>query len=202
MEILVVDGGSTDGTPALVPANEGLITSPPGRAAQMNRGASAARGEILLFCHADSRLPPGWRQPVVSALRRSAVIGGSFAVRLLPARGILHVLNRLWYPSDWRLMYGDQAQFMTREAFTRVGGFPEIPAMEDLEMMRRLHRIGRLVRIPLRVTSSSRRFLERGPLRQFWLDVRLVIRYLYLGAPAEEIARAYHTTARDQGGGP
>ena len=199
MEILVVDGGSTDGTPDLVPADEHLIHSPPGRAVQMNRGASAARGQILLFCHADSRLPAGWRQPVVSALRRPGVVGGSFLVRLLPARSILHLLNRLWYPPDWRLMYGDQGQIMTREAFQRVGGFPEIPAMEDLEMMRRLHQLGQLVRIPLRVTSSSRRFLERGPLRQFWLDARLVIRYLYLGTTAEEIARAYHTTARDRG---
>jgi hypothetical protein len=71
--------------------------------------------------------------------------------------------------------------------------------MEDLEMMRSLHRRGRLVRIPLRVTSSSRRFLERGPLRQLWLDVRLVLRYLALDASPEEIVRVYHNTARDSG---
>ncbi|MGD2178912.1 MAG: hypothetical protein PVG71_13945, partial [Anaerolineae bacterium] len=82
------------------------------------------------------------------------------------ARGILHLLNLPRYPADWRLMYGDQAQFMTRRTFRQVGGFPEIPIMEDLEMMRSLHRRGRLVRIPFRVTSSSRRFSERGPLRQ------------------------------------
>lgn len=194
-----MDGGSSDGTPDLVPKDELLMQSPPGRAVQMNRGASVARGRVLVFCHADSRLPAGWRQPVIDALSRPGVSGGSFAVRLLPARGILHLLNLPRYPADWRLMYGDQAQFMMGQTFQRVGGFPEIPIMEDLEMMRSLNRVGRLVRIPLRVTSSSRRFLERGPLRQFWLDVRLVLRYLILGAAPEEVARIYHNTARDKG---
>jgi glycosyltransferase involved in cell wall biosynthesis len=195
-----VDGGSSDGTPDLVPQDEVLIHSPPGRAVQMNRGASVAHGQILTFCHADSRLPADWRQPAIDALSHPQVSGGSFAVRLLPARGILRLLNLPRYPADWRLMYGDQAQFMSRETFQRVGGFPEIPIMEDLEMMRSLHRIGRLVRIPLRVTSSSRRFLERGPLLQFWLDLRVVLRYLLLGAEPEEVARMYHNTARDKGG--
>jgi glycosyltransferase involved in cell wall biosynthesis len=166
VEIIVVDGGSTDGTHDLVPREEVLIRAPRGRAAQMNRGAAVARGQVLVFCHADSRLPPGWRQPAVDALSRPDVSGGSFAIRLEPARGILHLLNLPRYPADWRLMYGDQAQFMTRRTFRQVGGFPEIPIMEDLEMMRSLHRRGRLVRIPFRVTSSSRRFSERGPLRQ------------------------------------
>jgi len=199
MEIIVVDGGSTDGTPDLVPADEILIRAPRGRAVQMNRGASVANGRALVFCHADSRLPRGWRQPVIDALSRPGVSGGSFAIRLEPARGILHLLNLPRYPADWRLMYGDQAQFMTRQAFQQVGGFPEIPIMEDLEMMRSLRRLGRLVRIPLRVTSSSRRFLERGPMRQLWLDVRLVLRYLVLDATPEEIARIYHNTVRDAG---
>ena len=199
VEIIVADGGSTDGTPDLVPGDEILIHAPQGRAVQMNRGAAVARGRILVFCHADSRLPTGWRQPVIDALSRPGVSGGAFAVRLRPARGILHLLNLPRYPADWRLMYGDQAQFMTRRTFRQVGGFPEIPIMEDLEMMRSLHRRGRLVRIPLRVTSSSRRFLERGPLRQLWLDVCVVLRYLALDAPPEEIARAYHNTARDPG---
>jgi hypothetical protein len=162
----------------------------------MNCGTAAARGEMLVFCHGDSQLPPGWRSPVITALSRPGVSGGSFAIRLVPARGVLHLLNFPRYPADWRLMYGDQAQFMTRGTFERVGGFPEMPVMEDLEMMRRLNRLGRLVRIPLRVTSSSRRFLERGPLRQLWLDVSAVVRYLYLGASAEEVARDYYGDER------
>lgn len=197
VEIIIVDGGSCDGTPDLVPGDEILIPAPRGRAVQMNRGAAVARGRILVFCHADSRLPTGWRQPVIDALSRPGVSGGSFAIRLQPARGVLRLLNLPRYPADWRLMYGDQAQFMSHRTFQEVGGFPEIPIMEDLEMMRSLHRRGRLVRIPLRVTSSSRRFLERGPLRQLWLDVRVVLRYLALDVPPEEIARIYHNTARD-----
>jgi len=196
VEIIVVDGGSDDGTTDLVPPTERWMTSPPGRAIQMNRGASAAQGEVLVFCHADSRLPAGWRQPVVEALGDPGVSGGAFAIRLEPARGVLHLLNTLPVPADWRLMYGDQAQFTTRATFRFVGGFPEIPIMEDLEMMRRLHRIGRLIRLPLRVRSSSRRFLQRDPLRQFCLDVWLVIRYLYLGTTAEEIAQVYHADDR------
>ena len=191
VEIIVVDGGSSDGTPDLVPAGERLLTSAPGRAVQMNRGATAARGRVLLFCHADSRLPEDWLRPVLEALDPPGVSGGSFLIRLEPERGILYLLNRLRYPADWRLMYGDQAQFMTRAVFRRVGGFPDVPIMEDLEMMRLLHRVGRLVRLPLRVTSSSRRFLERGPLRQFARDVSFVLRYLYLGADPEELARSY-----------
>jgi rSAM/selenodomain-associated transferase 2 len=196
VEIVVVDGGSRDATRDLVSGRERLLTAPPGRAVQMNRGAAAARGQELVFCHADSRLPSGWRRPVLEALARPDVSGGSFGIRLEPARGVLHLLNRLSYPADWRLMYGDQAPFTTRTAFERVGGFPDMPLMEDLEMMRRLHRIGRLVRLPLRVTSSSRRFLACGPLRQFCFDVSLVLRYLYLGAEPGQLARSYYAAER------
>jgi hypothetical protein len=99
---------------------------------------------------------------------------------------------------DWRLMFGDQAQFMTRVAYDAVGGYPEIASMEDLEMMRRLHGVGRLAKVRSRVTASSRRFRERGAVRQMWLNIRLVLRYLLLGASAERIAREYYVTARDR----
>jgi rSAM/selenodomain-associated transferase 2 len=197
VEIIVVDGGSSDGTPGLVAASETVIRSTPGRAIQMNVGAAAARGDVLVFCHGDSQLPTGWRRPVLGALGCRSVSGGSFSIRFEPPRGILHLINMLRLPAGWRLMYGDQAQFMKRETFERVGGFPEIPVMEDLEMARALRRTGRLVRIPLQVTSSSRRFLERGPVRQMWLNIRVVVRYLYFGATADEIARTYYTSARD-----
>ena len=198
VEIIVVDGGSTDGTPDLVSPPNTLLQSSPGRGLQMNRGAEAAHGDILLFCHGDTQLPPSWRSPVVAALSRSEVSGGTFAFRFLPARGILHLINYLPVPADWRLMYGDQAQFMRRTTFERVGGYPEIPAMEDMEMMRALNRVGKLVRIPLRVTTSSRRFLERGPLRQMWLNAKVITRYVFFGATAEEIAREYYITRRDE----
>jgi len=95
-------------------------------------------------------------------------------------------------------MYGDQALFMEKSKFIAVGGFSELPVMEDLELMRRLKAKGRLVRAGLKVTSDSRRFLERGPLRQTCLNIWVVLRYLYFGVDAETIAHEYYITKRDQ----
>lgn len=194
VEIIVVDGGSTDGTPELVPPDARLIRSPRGRAVQMNRGAQASSGEILVFCHADSQLPPGWREAVLRALGRPGASGGFFQTLLLPEKGVLRQLNRLELPADWRIMFGDMAQFMSRSVYDRVGGFPEIPLMEDLEMARQLHGAGQIVRVPLRVITSSRRFLENGPLRQCLFCLWTIIRYVYLGATPEEIARVYRSS--------
>jgi rSAM/selenodomain-associated transferase 2 len=222
VEIIVVDGGSTDGTllrlrsgqalrlrsgqalrlrsgqADMVPRGVALIRSPRGRAVQMNRGAAASHGEILVFCHADSQLPAGWREAITEALARPGVSGGTFQTLLMPARGvILHVRNRIRFPANWKIMFGDQVQFMSRATFEQVGGFPDIPLMEDVEMSRALHRIGRLVRIPLHVTTSSRRFLERGALRQWLLNIWSMIRYLYLGATPEDIVQVYRSSREE-----
>ena len=168
VEIIVVDGGSSDSTPDMVPPDVTLIRSPRGRAAQMNRGAAISHGEILIFCHADSQLPAGWREAVLETLSQPGVSGGTFQTLILPERGIfMYIRNRTRYATDWWRMYGDQAQFMTRTTFERVGGYPELVLMEDVEMMRALHQEGQLVKIDRpRVITSSRRFLERGFLRQ------------------------------------
>ena len=198
VEIVVADGGSTDGTPDLVPPGVTLIRSPSGRAVQMNRGAAASHGEILVFCHADSQLPAGWREAVIEALSHHGVSGGTFQTSALPERGIiLRIRNRLRFSANWKIMYGDQAQFTSRATFERIGGFPEIPLMEDVEMSRALHQEGKLVRIPLRVITSSRRFLERGPLRQWLLNICSMIRYLYLGATPEDIIRVYRSSREE-----
>ncbi len=194
VELIVVDGGSTDGTPRLIPGDARLLAAPRGRAVQLNCGARASRGEVLLFLHADTRLPAGWREAVVGSLRWPEVSGGAFQIRIVPALGPLHLLNHLRLPADWRLMFGDQAQFARREAFFRVGGFPEIPLMEDLELARRLGRVGRLARLPLRVSSSSRRFREVGSWRQTWLNLSLVFRYLYCGQAPADLARSYRSS--------
>jgi rSAM/selenodomain-associated transferase 2 len=197
VELIVVDGGSTDGTQDLVPPDVTLVHAPRGRATQMNRGAAASRGEVLVFCHADSQLPPGWRDAVIRALSEPAVSGGAFELRLWPERGVLRWINRMRVPPDWRLVFGDAAQFMRRDDFERVGGFPEIPLMEDVEMARALHRAGRLVRLPLRITTSSRRFLERGPLRQWLSSGWCLFRYLYLGVSPEQIAATYRSSREE-----
>ncbi len=197
VEVVVADGGSRDGTAELAPDDVAVVHAPRGRAVQMNRGAAAAHGQILVFCHADTRLPAGWREAVVRALGQPGVSGGAFSIRFCPPRGILYVLNWPRYPANWRIMYGDQVQFMRRATFERVGGFPEMPLMEDIAMARALRREGRLVRLPLRVETSSRRFLERGPLRQMLLNAWCVLGYLYLGKSAEEIARRYRSSREE-----
>lgn len=196
VEIIVVDGGSTDGTPGLVPPNVTLIRSPRGRAVQMNRGAAASWGEILAFCHADSQLPAGWREVVIKALGQPGVSGGTFQTLILPARGILmRIRNRMRFAATWWRMYGDQVQFMTRATFERIGGFAEIPLMEDVEMSRALHQEGQLVKIDSpQVVTSSRRFLERGFLRQSLMNLCSIFRYLHLVATPEDIARAYRSS--------
>ncbi len=195
LEIIVSDGGSTDGTVREIPAGVRLVTGARGRAAQMNLGAAHARGRILLFCHADTLLPNGWAEAVERALRRPGVVGGGFQPRFEPARGpTLRLLNwprPLKYPAHWLLFYGDQALFCKRPAFEQAGGFPEQPIMEDLEFARSLSRIGRLVRLPCRVRTSSRRFLERGPLRLQLANTNWVIRYACFKASPAEIAAAY-----------
>jgi rSAM/selenodomain-associated transferase 2 len=198
VEILVVDGGSSDGTPDLVPSTATLIRSPRGRAAQMNRGAAASGGEILVFCHADSQLPAGWREAVIEALRRPGVSGGTFQTLILPeVSWILRLRNRMPQLTNWRGMHGDQAQFTTRATFERIDGFPELSLMEDVALSRALHREGELVRLPLHVITSSRRYMERGPLCQALLNRWNLFRYLYLGATADEIARTYHSSREE-----
>jgi len=197
VELIVADGGSQDGTLDLLPAGVVGLRSPRGRARQMNAGARVARGQVLVFCHGDTLLPHGWREAILDALSDSRVSGGAFQVKLEPAAGILHWTNRLRLPPVWQITMGDQVQFMRREVFDQIGGFPDIPLMEDIEMSRSLHRQGRLVRLPLRVTTSSRRFVERGPWRQWWLSARCLVRYLWFGATPQEIAAVYRSSREE-----
>jgi rSAM/selenodomain-associated transferase 2 len=192
IEIIVVDGGSQDGTLQLIPPGVQVLQSKSGRATQMNKGAANAKGDIFVFCHADSRLPQGWREAVVEKLNQPDVSGGTFQLAILPERGILKLRNRINYPANWRMMYGDQVQFMRRETFEKIGGFPKILIMEDLEMSRSLAQVGKLVRIPLRVQTSSRRFSGKQPRSQWFLSIRCVILYLYFGKTPEEIRKIYY----------
>ncbi len=191
LEIIVVDGGSRDATLSLIPQDVRVLHSTPNRGRQMNLGAANATGEIFAFCHADSRLPQGWREAVIAALSQAGVSGGTFQLSVLPEKGVLKLRNRLRYPANWRFMYGDQVQFMTRQTFARAGGFQELPILEDLEMSRALRRLGRLVRIPLRVQTSSRQYAGGGTSQQWLLNIRCVILYLYCGKTAEEVQRVY-----------
>jgi rSAM/selenodomain-associated transferase 2 len=204
LEIVIVDAGSADGT---VEAAAGLfeallaLRSPPGRGLQMNRGAAASHGDILVFCHADTLLPRGWLEAVRKALASPEVSGGSFRPRFVPVRGlVLGLLSRLPHPKNWRFVWGDQVQFTTRETFEAVGGFKEIPLMEDVEMARALRREGKLVKLRLRVETSSRRFEEIGAVRHVVRSLWLVFSYLYLGADPDELAERYRASGKGASG--
>ena len=198
VEIIVVDGGSTDGTCDMIPADVLVLHGPRGRAVQMNAGADKANGDIFVFCHADTLLPDGWLEAIRDALSDPKVSGGVFQCTTLPESFLLmKFFNRINAPAQWQIMSGEMAQFMLRETFFKVGGFPEIPLMEDIEMSRSLNNQGRLVRPKLRVVTSARRFEERGWVRQYLLNIYNLTRYLCFGVTPEQIAASYQSSREE-----
>lgn len=199
-EVIVADGGSGDRTVEMASREaDAVIVAPQGRAAQMNAGAAVARGSVLLFLHADTLLPGGSAPAVLVALQDQRVTGGAFRVRLVASPGASrYVRAMLWITGRMigvragaaRAFTGDQAIFMRAEAFRTVGGYPEIPLMEDVELSRRMRRMGRTVLLPLNVRTSGRRWEDWGPLRTVLFMWRLRIDYL-LGRPPSRCAEAY-----------
>jgi len=188
----VVDGGSGDATVALAtPLADRVVHAPRGRARQMNAGAAAARGALLLFLHADTCLPERADQLVGVALG-SAADWGRFDVVIAGRSRLLPVVATLM---NWRSRYtgiatGDQALFVRRAAFEQVGGFPDQPLMEDIELSRRLRGRGRPACLRARVVTSGRRWDERGAWRTIFLMWRL--RWLYWrGVPPQRLVQAY-----------
>ncbi len=165
-EVLVADGGSRDGTVEIARAQPGVrvIVGPRGRGRQLNAGARAATGEVLVFLHADTQLPGDARAWIERTLADRGVVAGAFRVRTVADVG-RNWLGPLLRIADirshvTRLPYGDQALFVRRDAFERVGGFPDEPLMEDVDLVRRLRRVGRVVTVPAYVRASGRRFLR------------------------------------------
>jgi len=181
-EVIVVDAGSTDGTADIAHAAGAkvIVCARRQRAAQMNLGATAARGDALLFLHADTHLAPGALRAIGAALRQRAVVGGGFARRydspslfLRATCALAEARTRL---CGWFL--GDQAIFVRRTVFTALGGFSDWDVFEDLDFSRRLARAGRGVTLRPPVISAARRFTARGALRTTWRDLALTARYL------------------------
>ena len=176
-ETIVVDGGSTDGTADAARAAMPTVTvlaSERGRARQMNAGADAATGAVLLFLHADTRLPPDALDRVRAALADASVVGGCFQTRF-ELRGsawgpLGRGLMRLWEGRMWmrwhRFAFGDRALFARRAAFDAVGGYPDQPMFEDLDLVRALRQRGRFAFLRADVVTSARRFARHGALRQ------------------------------------
>ena len=192
-EAIVVDGGSSDDTVArATPLCDQLIESTRGRAAQMNAGAFAARTALLLFLHADTRLPPGALDAIEAAMRGRAPAWGRFDVRLDSPRASLALVGAMMNLRSrlTGIATGDQALFMTRDAFERVGGFPDIALMEDVEISARLQRLAQPVCLHLKVLTSARRWETRGVLATVVLMWCLRLAY-FLGASPEALARRY-----------
>lgn len=191
-ELLIVDGGSEDSTVAIARRFGRVIAASRGRAAQMNRGAAEATGDILLFLHADSMLPDNAFLEIERTRATPGVVGGAFRICFncsQPAYRLVAFVTNL--RARWRGIFtGDQAYFVRAESFRAIGGFPDIALMEDIEIITRLRTIGRLVLLPSYVTTSARRHEKNGLARTvlFMWYLRTLYRF---GVSPEQLQRKY-----------
>jgi len=191
VEVLVADGGSDDGTRALA-AGRGatVLTAPRGRARQMNRGAAAAQGDLLLFLHADTLLPPNGLARIRRTLVHRSATAGTFRLQFDRATPLLRFYS---WCTRWpwiRICFGDRGLFVRRSAFEAVGGYPDWPLFEDLELAARLHDHGDFRFLDAAVTTSARRFERRGPLHQQVRNLYLWLHYM-AGTDPERVAHLY-----------
>lgn len=193
-EVIVVDGGSSDHTRLLAESHHArpvVINSPRGRANQLGAGAARATGEVLLFLHADTRLPPDAHASLSGALGDPAVLGGNFALRFDGTDRFSRVLGA-WYALQRRagIYYGDSAIWIRASAFARLGGVRPLAIMEDYDLVRRLERAARTACLPGPAITSARRWQHHGLPRTIasWV----LIRWLFIaGAPPARLARLY-----------
>ena len=191
IEVIVVDGGSHDGTVARATGAK-VITSRVGRAKQMNAGAAIATGETLLFLHADTRLPANFASWIEHTLEQPGTIAGAFELSI---EGNQLGLRCVEWGVKWRsrllqMPYGDQAIFLKADIFTALGGFADLPIMEDFELVQRLRSLGKVAIAPAVVVTSGRRWQKLGILQTTLIN-QLVIAAYFLGVPPAAIGRWY-----------
>ena len=192
-EVIVVDGGSGDGTPALARgAADRVVSAPRGRASQMNAAAALARGAVLLFLHADTRLPENADARILHGLAASGRAWGRFDARIDGESRLLPVIAFFMNLRSRAtgIATGDQAIFVRRDAFERAGRFPPLELMEDIALSSSLKRISRPLCIAEKVVTSGRRWERRGIVRTVLLMWRLRLKFFFGAAPAS-LARLY-----------
>jgi rSAM/selenodomain-associated transferase 2 len=199
-EHILVDGGSTDQTCSLIknyPVR--LIHSAPGRGTQQNVGAAAASGDILLFLHCDTLLPEHFAQDIEQILQQPGIAAGAFLL------AIAHT-NRAYRIVEWganlrsrllQLPYGDQALFMKKSDFISAGGFPNQPILEEIPLLKRLRKLGKIALTTTTVTTSARRWQRLGIVKTTMRNQEILLK-LYLGYPPSQLAKLY---SRDDGSG-
>ncbi len=196
-EVIVVDGGSKDRTREISEQlGAVVITGAPGRARQMNRGAQHATGDILLFLHADTRLPPAAFADIVVALEDPRYLGGRFDVELDGDHWLLKIVGAMINQRSrlTKVGTGDQAIFVRREVFARMGGFPDIPLMEDIAFGRALKRLGGIACLRSRVVTSARRWESEGVCRtiiKMW-----TLKLLYFAGVSPVTLKRFYVDAR------
>lgn len=193
-EVIIADGGSRDDTVKLAQAAGCIVVnSEPGRGRQLRAGADRAPGEVLLFLHADTWVPPEAGQTLLTCLAQPGVVAGGFykVFRDPPSWLVRGSRFKCW----WRLLVArrvmaDQGIFLRRETLTRIGGVPDVPLMEEFELCRRLRPLGRIALADATVQTSARKFRKLGVLRTYALIWRVTLGY-YRGVPLEELRRRY-----------
>ena len=200
LEVIVVDGGSHDGTPELARTGGARVVSAlPPRSRQMNLGAACARGDILLFLHADTLLPDGFADLIRLTNADPSVAGGAFSLRIDSDRAGIRAVERVTNLRARRLSvpYGDQALFVPADRFWELGGFPLMPIMEDYVFVRRLARTGRIAIVESPVITSGRRWEQLGIVRTTLINQMIILAY-HLGI-APEVLRCWYSGRRRPG---
>lgn len=193
-EIIVADGGSADATAMTA---EGLgakvVVCPSGRGGQMDSAAKTATGDVLLFLHADTRLPEGWQRPVEQAFNDAGTVGGAFRFSVDRAGLRFRLLEKAvnLRARATGLIYGDQAIFARRDVFFSTGGFRRLPLMEDVDCVRRLRAKGKIVLLDQKVATSGRRWERRGITVNFLRNSALVALY-YSGVSSDKLCSLYY----------
>ncbi|MBF2021868.1 MAG: TIGR04283 family arsenosugar biosynthesis glycosyltransferase [Hydrococcus sp. C42_A2020_068] len=194
IEIIIVDGGSQDRTVELArELGVKVIVSPQfGRANQMNLGAAAATGNILLFLHADTHLPTGYSEIIQETLSRPQTVAGAFELAIDSQEKSLRLVERVvnLRARFCSLPYGDQAIFLKASIFREIGGFPDLPIMEDFEFIQCLKKRGKITIAPAKVITSSRRWQKLGIFKTTLINQLIILGY-YLGISPKKLARLY-----------